>query len=92
VDPLHDLPAAAKPETLTRLIARLADLRPELRRECFDDPKKHVTLTTEQKILSEGEIVMALWGELYPDLEDPDSYGGGEEEFAKVIPGCGKPV
>jgi hypothetical protein len=65
-DPLNDLLAAAKRETLIELIAHLAKYRPDIRRECFDYLKKHVTLTAEQKIRSEGEIAMALWWELYP--------------------------
>jgi len=76
--PLTDLLTAAKSETLIRLIAELAEDRPDVRRECFDFLKKHVSLTAGQKTKSEGEIVMALWWELYPDLEELDSYGGGD--------------
>ena len=79
-DPLKDLLEAAKPETLRDLVAHLSDFSPEMRRECFDYLKKHVTLTAEQKISSEGEIVMALWWELYPDLEELDTYGGGDDK------------
>ena len=80
VDPLNDLLVAAKPETLINLVVHLSNISPEMRRECFDYLKNHVKLTAEQEISSEGEIVMALWWELHPDLEALDSYGGGDEE------------
>ena len=79
VDPLNDLLATAKPETLRDLVAHLSNFSAKMRRECFDYLKKHVTLTAEQKIRSEGEIAMALWWELYPDLQELDSYGGGDD-------------
>ena len=78
-DPLNELLEAAKPETLISLVARLSGFSPEIRRECFDYLEKHVPLTVEQKICSEGEITMALWWELYPDLEELDTYGGGDD-------------
>jgi hypothetical protein len=77
-DPLVDLLEATKPETLIKLIAELAEDRPDVRRECFDYLKKHVSLTPAQKTRSEGEIVMALWWELFPDLEELDDCGGGD--------------
>lgn len=86
-DPLNDLLAAAKPETLIELAAHLAKFRPDVRRECFDYLKKHVTLTAEQKVRSKGEIAMALWWELYPDLEEMDSYGGGDDEVVNHVAG-----
>ncbi|MGO9018267.1 MAG: hypothetical protein ACLQVJ_07940 [Syntrophobacteraceae bacterium] len=86
-DPLNDLLAAAKPETLIDLIAHLANSRPDMRRECFDYLKKHVTLSAEQQIRSEGEIAMALWWELYPDLEELDSYGGGDDGTVDQVAG-----
>lgn len=77
-DPLIDLLKAAKPEVLITLIAELAEDRPDVRRECFDYLKKHVSLTPAQKTRSEGEIVMALWWELYSELEELDDCGGGD--------------
>ncbi len=79
-DPLNDLLGAAKPEILKNLVVHLSLFSPEMRRECFDYLKQYVKLTAEQEISSEGEIVMALWWELYPDLEDMDTYGGGDED------------
>ncbi len=79
-DPLTDLLAAAEPETVKNLVVHLSNFSPEVRRECFDYLKQHVKLTAEQEINSEGEIAMALWWELYPDLEDLDSDGGGDEK------------
>lgn len=86
-DPLQDLLGAAGPETLINLVAHLSNFSPEMRRECFDYLKKHVTLTTEQKVCSEGEIAMALWWELYPDLEDLDSRGGGDDRTVYHVDG-----
>ncbi len=78
LDPLIELLQTAKPELLINLIVELTLLRPDVRRECFDYLKKHITLTTAQKSRSEGEIVLALWGELYSDLEELDERGGGD--------------
>lgn len=80
VDPLMELLAIAPSETLTKLIFGLAQDRPEIRRACFDFLKKHVPLNKLQKARSEEEIVMALWRELFPDLDELDSYGGGDYE------------
>jgi len=77
-DPLIELLEVAKPETLITLIAELAEGRPDVRRECFDYLKNLVSLTPAQKSRSEGEIVMALWWELHPDLEELDDCGGGD--------------
>lgn len=79
VDPLNELLAAAKPETLIDLVACLVKFRPDIRRECFDYLKKNVDLTAEQEAESDGEIAVALWWELYPDLKDLDTYGGGDD-------------
>jgi hypothetical protein len=78
LDPLVELLEAAKPELLIKLITELALYRPDVRRECFDYLKKHINLTTSQKSRSEGEIILALWGELYSDLEELDEHGGGD--------------
>jgi len=78
LDPLVELLQAAKPELLIKLISELSLYRPDVRRECFDYLKKHITLTSGQKSRSEGEIILALWGELYSDLEELDERGGGD--------------
>ena len=80
LDPLVELLEATKPELLIKLITELALYRPDVRRECFDYLKKHITLTTAQKSRSEGEIILALWCELYSDLEDLDERGGGDDD------------
>jgi len=77
-DPLVELLQTATPEMLITLITELTLYRPDVRRECFDYLKKHITLTTAQKSRSEGEIILALWGELYSDLEELDERGGGD--------------
>ena len=78
VDPLLELLEAAKPEMLIKLIIELAEDRLDVRRECFDYLKKHLSLTPAQKNRSQGEIIMSLWGELFPDLQELDDYGGGD--------------
>ncbi len=77
-DSLIELLEAAKPEMLIELIVELAENQPDVRLECFNYLKKHLSLSPEQKSRSEGEIVMALWRELYSDLYDLDEYGGGD--------------
>jgi len=49
-----------------------------VRRECFDYLNKHISLSTAQRSDSDGEIIMALWNELYSELQDFDECGGGD--------------
>ncbi len=77
-DPLNNLLASAGPEILRGLISALAFRHPEVRRECFEYLKAHAPLSTAQKQTSDGEVVLALWEELYPDLEGMDDNGGGD--------------
>lgn len=77
-DPLNNLLASAGPEMLRDLISALAIRRPEVRRECFEYLKAHAPLSTTQKQTSDGEVVLALWEELCPDLEEMDDCGGGD--------------
>ena len=75
---LEELLAATTPKVLTDLILELAAEWPDVRRECFDFLKTHVSVSKALEKRSEGEIVLALWSELAPDLDDLDSYGGGD--------------
>jgi hypothetical protein len=77
-DVLATLLEAAPPRTVLELVVRLAATRPDVRRECFDYLKKHVTLSAQQKKQSAGEVLLALWSELAPDLDELDEYGGGD--------------
>jgi len=77
-DALAELLAAAPPKVLTDLILELAAEWPDVRRECFDYLKTHVSVSKALAQRSEGEIVLALWSELAPDLEELDDYGGGD--------------
>lgn len=63
---------------LSELILELATEIPEIRRECFDFLKSQVSISKSLEKRSEGEAILALWSELVPDLEDLDSYGGGD--------------
>ncbi len=82
---MTDLLTGVQPEILVDLILSLAQNRLDVRSACFDYLKKHANLTHEQKTRSEGEIVMALWAELSPDLEELDGYGGGPEDVANNV-------
>ncbi|MCF8127815.1 MAG: hypothetical protein K9N10_04830 [Deltaproteobacteria bacterium] len=76
-DALIDLLANASSKVLTDLIRQLAANDPGVRRECFDFLKTHVSLSDKLKKRSEGEVILALWDELLPDLHELDDYGGG---------------
>lgn len=76
-DALNELLAAASSEVLTDLIWQLTIGRPDVRRECFDFLKTRVSVSKALGKRSEGEIVLALWAELEPDLEELDDNGGG---------------
>ncbi len=75
---LNNLLESAGPEILRDLVSALAFRDPEVRRECFEYLKAHAPLSTTQKQTSDGEVVLALWEELYPDLEEMDDCGGGD--------------
>jgi hypothetical protein len=91
-DPLDQLIKAADPEILGKLIKELALTRPEIRRECFEFLKDHVTLTPDEKSVSSAEAMFALWMELEPDLAELDEYGGGdygvEEQWDRFFTNC----
>ncbi|MBU0731243.1 MAG: hypothetical protein KKE17_12725 [Proteobacteria bacterium] len=84
-DPLRQMLEAAENKILIELIEDLALMRQEVRRECFEYLKEHVKLSPGQKETSEGEAVFALWGELVPDLEELDEYGGGDYGLADHV-------
>lgn len=77
-DALAELLAVASSGVLTELILQLAAHRPDVRRECFDFLKSHVSVSKALEERTEGEIVLALWSELAPDLSELDNYGGGD--------------
>jgi len=86
---LLDLLAAAPPEVLADLIVELAAEWSEVRRKCLVFLKTHAPVSKALEKRSEGEILLALWGELAPDLEEIDAYGGGdystEEHVAELL-------
>lgn len=84
-DPQAALLATASPGPLADLLVRLAATRPDVRRECFDYLKKHVPLSDSRQKQSEGEILLAFWSELVPDLSELDDYGGGDYEQADHV-------
>ncbi len=77
-DALTDLLEAAPHKVLSKLILELSTEFPEVRRECFDFLKSQVSVSKTLKNRSEGEAILALWSELLPDLDELDSYGGGD--------------
>jgi hypothetical protein len=70
--------SAANKDVLEKLILELARKEPEIRRNCFEYLKKHVSLPVNEQGGAEGEAVLALWMELEPDLSDMNEYGGGD--------------
>ena len=88
-DALANLLAVAPPDVLTDLILELAAEWPDVRRECFDFLKSHVSVSKALESRSDGENIMALWSELVPDLEELDKYGGGdyalEDRVSKLL-------
>lgn len=77
-EPLDQLIEAADPDILGNLVKKLALTSPEMRRKCFEFLKDHVTLSPDEKLVSSGEAMFALWMELESDLSDMDEYGGGD--------------
>ena len=75
---LAELLAVASPKVLTDLILELAAEWSDVRRKCYDFLKSNDSVSQALESRSEGEIIMALWSELAPDLDDLDAYGGGD--------------
>ena len=77
-DPLASLLETASKAKLVDLRVRVASTRPAVRRECLDYLNRHTTLSPSRKKQSEGEKLLALWSEIAPDLDELDTYGGGD--------------
>ena len=84
-DPLDQLIKGAGSEILGKLIKELAAARPEIRRECFEFLKDHVSLTPDDESVSAGEAIFSIWMELEPDLSDLDEYGGGDYDLGDHV-------
>jgi hypothetical protein len=84
-DALSELLAAAPHAVLTDLILEIAAWHPDVRRECFDFLKSHASVSEALKSRSEGEIILALWAELAPDLEELDDCGGGDYDLVDHV-------
>jgi hypothetical protein len=84
-DSLTDVLTGVPHEILVDLIETLIQNRPGVRSDCFEYLKKHVTLTPQQQSSAEGDLVMELWGELLPDLEELDNLGGGSREMENNV-------
>ena len=84
-EPLEALVNAAMPDILGRLIMKLASDSPEIRRECFEFLKNHVTSVPEEDAFSEAEALMSLWLELEPDLSELDEFGGGDYDSVDYV-------
>jgi len=74
---------------LIQMIEAVAEHRPDVRGAYLDYLKKHLSLSTAQKSESEGDIIMGLWDELYPELQEFYEHGGGdyhkEEEIIELL-------
>lgn len=79
-DPLATLLETAPKTKLVDLLVRVAGARPDVRRECLDYLNRHTALSPSRKKLSEGEKLLTLWDELASDLDELDSYGGGDHD------------
>ena len=77
-DALTESLGLATHKVLSKLILEPATEFPEVRQECFDFLKSQVSISKSLEKRSEGEAIMPLWSKLAPDLEDLDSYGGGD--------------
>jgi len=77
-DPLAALLETASKARLVDLLVRVASTRPAVRRECLDYLNRRIALSANQKKQSDGEKLLALWSELVPDLDELDTYGGGD--------------
>ena len=84
-DPLDQLIKGADAEILGQLIKKFSAARPDIRRECFEFLKDHVSLTPSGESVSAGEAMFAIWMELESDLSDLDEYGGGDYELADHV-------
>jgi len=84
-DALTELLEAASHKVLSELILELATGSPEVRRECFDFLKSQVSISKSLEKRSEGEAILALWSELAFDLEELDSYGGGDYATQELV-------
>jgi len=84
-DPLRELLEAAEPGVLIELVEDLVDMLPEVRRECFEYLKNHVSLSRTHHESASGEEILAIWDELQPDLEEIDAYGGGDYDLENYV-------
>lgn len=75
-DAFADLLASVYPETLKGLVEEMAISKPDLRAECLKYLRKHATLSEEQKVKADSEAFLSLWGNISPDMEDLEDYGG----------------
>ena len=54
--------------------------RPEIRRKAIEFLQDRVKLDAQQENWRRGEIAIAIWDELEPDLAELDQFGGGERK------------
>ena len=87
-DALEKLLTNATFEILVDLVLQLAADWPDIRRECFDYLKSNTKISEKLAKRSKGEVILALWDELVPDLSELDDYGGGDyakEDFVAEL-------
>lgn len=75
-----DLVDAADVTVLRQLVRQVAAHRPDVRRECVEFLRKNVALSPRAIEGADGEIALALWGELEFDLSELNEYGGGPRD------------
>lgn len=86
-DPIDRMIAAANHEILGQLVKRLSLNRPDIRRECLEFLKGRINLSADEKAVSDGEAIFALWNELEFELSELDEYGGGDYQTVDRVAG-----
>ena len=80
---LQNLIAAADAQSLGQLVLKLANQRPELRRECFEFLQQHVH-TESAKIDAQTGAVWALWDEIQAKMGDLEKFEGSDAAQERV--------
>ena len=84
-DVLDELIEAATPEALGELIREVASGDAGARAMCIDRLSSHENVSKALEERSAGEVALALWDELWPDLSELDSYGEYDHELGDNV-------
>lgn len=84
-DILDELIEAATPEALGELIREVASGDAGARAVCIDRLSSQGNVSKALEERSAGEVALALWDELWPDLSELDSYGEYDHELGDNV-------